>query len=146
MMASQVAWCVEGRVLYVQFADLVNSDSVNMLLRFIAHEIDRLTNPLRFRTHVVFNTELAKNQQPNVVPLTQSINEYFTRPQLGWTILVSTNRLHRTISHMAAQLTNARWKAFSSDAEAMQFLNDVDKTLPDLPQQFIITQPLAMFE
>jgi len=146
MMASQVAWCIEGRVLYVQFGDFMASDSTVMLLRYISHEIDRLTNPLRLKTHVIFNTELAKNQQPNIMPLTKAINEYFTRPQLGWTVLVTTSRFHRTISHMAAQLTNARWQSFVTDAAAMAFLNDVDHTLPDLPQQFIIHQPLAVFE
>lgn len=145
-MSSRISWCVEGRVLYVYQDGFVTTDTINMTLRFLAHEVDRRNNPLRLRTHVITNMDNVKNTFSNVMPLTTAIKDFYSRPYLGWSVLVAANSAHRMMMNVMANIMKARNKSFANNADALTFLQQVDQTLPQLPLSIPENEPIALFE
>jgi len=145
-MASRISWCIEGRVLYVHQSEFMTTDTINMTLRFVAHEIDRRDNPLRLRIHVIINNDDVKNILPNMMPISAAIKDFYSRPHLGWNVFVTTNSAHRMMNNIMSNLMNANSKSFANDADALTFLQQVDQTLPQLPMTIPENEPIAFFE
>lgn len=124
-MAHEIKWHTEDSIILVQLeGDLEISEFSSFDRQIVAH-IDKSSRPL---VHVWVNL-LGVTKFPNSVMQVQQSLTHLKHPKVGWSILITENRMIRFVGYMITQITKARFRAFVNPTEALEFLKTVDSTL-----------------
>jgi hypothetical protein len=126
-MSSQLSWYVENRVMQIiNQGELVDQDLSNLDESVIRY-IDQSSAPL---VHLIVDHRNGINS-PSAKGLTQL--NWPKHPRLGWTILIGLkNPFQRFVTVAAANFFKIRLRLVNTMDEGLDFLNDVDSTLPAL--------------
>jgi hypothetical protein len=126
-MPMQLSWYLENRVmLLVNHGDSSDQDVFDIDQPIIDY-LNQSQAPL---VHLIIDNIGAK-YIPSVKAVTSV--KWPKHPQYGWTILVGlTNPFQRFVNVVATNFFKARQRMFDTMDEALDFLNEVDSTLPAL--------------
>jgi hypothetical protein len=129
-MPFDVSWYLEKRVLYVRVSGIIRDDEIkpfdDVMLRYIEQGEGQLVHAISdFR---------AAEKMPAIRTMVRKLS-FPSHPQFGWTAFFGFRSpiLIMTLS-VVPQVFKARFRHLSSLDQALNFLPQVDDTLPDLHQ------------
>lgn len=131
-MNYEVSWLLKGRiVLHRTLAPPSADDIAQMDADFLAC-LDQAEASL---LHFIFDM----TTQDKVPDLKSMSSMAFTdHPTMGWAIVVgSVNPVTKFLVSTVSQINKVRFRMFTSRAEALEFLQEVDDTLPPLRDQVL---------
>jgi hypothetical protein len=129
-MVYQIDWYQEDLVvLAVLSGDLAIEDFPIMDKMLLLH-IEASPRPL---VHILVNLK-AVNTFPISVGAIQKALTHIKHPRTGWTVLITENRFLRFVGYTITQVSKARFRAFSEEAEALQFLQTMETDLKSTRQ------------
>lgn len=131
-MAIDVRWYVEGRVIQCTMWDVVTTkemttsvaQGIAMIRESEASGAGIVHDILDMRGVTGYPTNLG--EIINATPI-------FKEPNLGWVLLLSSDRLVNFLATVATGVARARLRVFHTPDEATAFLREIDLTLPPLP-------------
>ena len=70
---------------------------------------------------------------PANVPQVHSALTHKNHPRVGWTVMLTNNRLIKFVGYMITQIAKARFRSFETEAEARAFLESMDQQIKFAP-------------
>ena len=126
-MSSQLTWYLENRVILVANEGMISDQDMLSVDQPIADYMNQSKAPL---VHLIVDNTSAI-YAPSVKTVTQA--KFPKHPQCGWVLLVGpTNTFTRFVNAVVTNVFKTRNRMFNTRAEALDFLNEVDSTLPPL--------------
>src|SRR5690242_9872525 len=126
-MPVKLSWILENRVMMVVAEGDYSDEELIGLDGQIIKYLDQSTAPL---VHMVMDRHGA-DHTPSIKSITQV--KWPKHPRYGWTLVVgSTNSLQRFVVALANNFFKGRQRNFDSVPAALDFLNEVDTSLPPL--------------
>jgi hypothetical protein len=123
-MSYRVRWLIPNRVVYALVVDRLTAEEGQAMNDAIGEHIGIGEAPV----HLVMDMRRAAFD----VSKAGDTKEFFIKdksPKLGWSIIISTNRMVNFFSAIITQNANLRARMFEKAEEALEFLM---KTEPDL--------------
>jgi hypothetical protein len=125
LMSHEIKWHTKDAVVLARLWGDLDIEDFPEYDRLILEHIEQSD---RHFIHIwVDLTEV--NEFPARVWDIQKALTHISHPRTGWTILITNNRIIQFVGLMVTQVAKARFRAFSSSEEAMQFLLSVDPNL-----------------
>lgn len=132
-MTITVRWLIENRVLLSEFVDEVDSQQlIDYLEKSFAmrDQANTANGEYGYLVHTITDATRVTKQNLDLAAA-QKIMKSLREQRIGWSLFVSTNRLHRFMSGMSHQFGGIRFQAFETLDEAVQFLKKNDDSLAD---------------
>lgn len=126
-MPVKLSWYLENRVMMVVAEGEYTDDELINLDAQVIKYLDQSNVPL---VHMIMD-----RQGTTHIPSMKSVTmvKWPKHPRYGWTLVVgSTNPFQRFVVALANNFFKGRQRNFDSREEALDFLNEVDSTLPPL--------------
>lgn len=126
-MPVKLSWYLENRVMMVVAEGEYTDDELINLDSQVIKYLDQSTVPL---VHMIMD-----RQGTTHIPSMKSVTmvKWPKHPRYGWTLVVgSTNPFQRFVVAVANNFFKGRQRNFDTREEALDFLNEVDSTLPPL--------------
>ena len=128
-MTFEMGWLEPGRVVFVKFRGEMTVEEIHEESQQLIEYLDNGASPL---VHSLVDLTTLDNFPINVGVLNRATVDSLRHPRLGWTVLITDNRMVKYLGAMVTGLSGVRYRTFTSLNEALTFLNEVDSTLPDL--------------
>lgn len=128
-MPHTLRWMVPNRVIYTEFHGKISQAELE---HFIS-EVRALAPQGTPLVHHLSNSLGMEKVEFSLAALQTLARAAKMAGELGWNVDVNRNPLLRMFSNFGAQFANARTRTFTTLADAIHFLKDVDTTLIDLP-------------
>lgn len=136
-MTMNIRWLVEKRVIYCSFEGTL---SVEQLRASSQQIIERLSQSEQKLVHILFDLSMVEGIPLQMGLIGESVRPFMTHPSTGWIIAFGTqNGMIRMISSIVSQTFRARFRFYRQRDEAIQMLQSLDTTLPDLSP--LLAQP-----
>lgn len=134
-MPYKMSWLVEKRVIYTRLYGHVTSKelaSYYQTMLVYAQESELLLHTLTDSTDIT-NMDMGLRDLQNT-PFADIRN-------LGWAVFISPSKINRFFASVITQLSKKRGRQFATLEEGLNFLQDIDDSLPaiPLPQNVILT-------
>ncbi|HEX2618694.1 MAG TPA: hypothetical protein VHL11_01070 [Phototrophicaceae bacterium] len=127
-MPFKSAWFVEGRVAYTRIEGALTVGDLPALDQAQQQFLDQSTGIL---THTLWDFRGA-NEVPSPLILKRDLT-FPNHKKFGWAIIIGIdNPITRLTLTIAPQLFRVRFRHWETVAQALDFLQMVDSTLPDL--------------
>jgi len=127
-MGYEISWYIPGRVVLAQFTDTITLDEAEAASDKVAQFIQEGKPPL---VHLIADTTRMDRFPTNLNLLNRSASKHLWQPNLGWTIVITTNSTTRWISGIITQVARVRFRMFPTLQDGLRFLTDQDSTLRD---------------
>ena len=126
-MSSQLSWYLENRVMQiVNQGELRDQDLFDLDGSAIQY-MEQCSVPL---VHLIIDHRLGSNS-PSAKGLMQL--KWPKHPKMGWIVMIGlANPLQRFVTAVASNFFKTRLRMVNTLDEALDFLNEVDSTLPAL--------------
>ena len=128
-MNYRVSWYQPGRIVLFELLNVIIETDLEQLDQDFFTCLDQADGPL---VHFLFEFDLDESsRRPD---LRQMTNMQFVRdPRTGWILAIGKpNSIIKFLISTAAQINKARFRMFETREQALDFLQDVDATLPQL--------------
>ncbi len=123
-------WLIENRVFYNEYNGDVSADDLRRMATANLKYLESSDAPL---VHCFVNAENLSKMPVNLTALRDSTLPTLQHPRMGWVIAYGTNNpLLSFLGSTVTQLFQTRYRLFDSYERAVEFLQSVDETLPDL--------------
>jgi hypothetical protein len=128
-MPYEVSWYIEGRVMLTRITGNVTMEEL--------HEVDKQLNALLNScssdvVHSLGDMTGVESHPTSAFEL-QSSQTYYKHSRLGWVVIYGyESKIVNYVSAILTQVFRVRFRVLKSRAEALAFLQEKDKTLPDL--------------
>jgi hypothetical protein len=128
-MAYEVSWYIEGRVIFSRFSGDVTIDDLDQVNKLVIEFLDSsASNAVH---HLSDATGI--DSHPNNAFALQNSQSYLKHSRLGWVVVYGVkNKTLNFLSALVTQVLKVRVRMLASHDEAVTFLQQVDKTLPEL--------------
>jgi hypothetical protein len=127
-MPFQHSWFVNQRVLHLQLTGDVSLEELTDAAR-VSNALVKSGIPL---VHELIDMRDMR-QFPNTLSKLAWLVPYLSEPDLGWVLVVTHNVLVSFLSNTLGQISRARLRVFDTPQDALDFIADMDRTLPPLP-------------
>lgn len=129
-MAAEFSWIVQGRVLYGWMSGKLSLDQIVLASETVAKHLDEAEAPL---VHLLYHME-ELSPSGNLKELREGSRPVMEHPRLGWMVVygIDSKFMEFMLSTLMKMFRN-RIRFVSSYQEGIDFLQDVDATLPELP-------------
>jgi len=128
-MGYEVKWHTENTIVLVQLSGELEIEEFANLDRLIIQHMDQ--SP-RILVHVWIDAKEVTQFPTNVRQVFKGLT-HKNHKRLGWSIVITDNRMVQFLGYMVTQLNNkARFRAFSTDEEAQSFLKQMDPNLDSM--------------
>lgn len=124
-MSFEVKWHTENTVVLVRLWGDLDIREFPEFDTLITQHIDASTQPL---VHVWVDLKEVTKFPANVLQVHKAL-KHLGHERVGWSIIITENRIIRFVGTMITQIMRARFRAFTTDKEALDFLKKVDSTL-----------------
>lgn len=125
-MAHEFRWLIEGRVIYTRTVGEVTPEELSVIDQaLIKHLSSGFEGHL---VHVVVDMRELTQFPRNLQQIKQRLT-HLNHPALGWTIMVGAGTMITFVANVVTQIARARFRAFSSMAEGLDFLAQADASL-----------------
>jgi hypothetical protein len=128
-MPVEVSWLVENRVVYSRSFGIL---SVSQVHEAAAQSTQMMDTGTKF-VHLIANATDVEKFSFSLADIARSFRGFPTSPNMGWTLTVSSNTMHRFFASIVVQMGSSRQRVFNTLEEAIAFLQSVDETLPPIP-------------
>lgn len=119
-------WLVDGRVALGYYEGVITIED----LQYSQEEAEALYDTVDSRViHGIIDMRHMTEYPTNLAELIRVIS-IFRNPRLGWIMLITNNTIVRFLSSAVVQLSQARFRTFTNVEQCLEFLEDVDETLP----------------
>jgi hypothetical protein len=139
-MSIHVQWYCSGLVLYAQFGRSITVEDLNTFTATIQQMVDSSDAPL---VHLVADLSSLENH-----PALRDIMKHFKLPaRIGWSLILGMagSTMMRFIAQVVASAFRLRYRQVQSLDEALDFLQKMDSTLPDLRTfRHVIDEPVPV--
>jgi hypothetical protein len=125
-MGHEIFWLEENSIVKLRLWDKLNIDEFPEYDRLILEYIDQSDKLL---VHVWVDMKDVE-EFPNNVSKVHKALTHLNHPRVGWSIIITDSRVIRFVGYMITQISKARFRAFSNEADGMAFLRSVDTTIP----------------
>lgn len=121
-------WLVDERVTVGYYEGKVTIDD----LKYSQDETEQMWDEVDSRViHGIMDMRYLTDYPTNLSELIRSI-KLFRNPRLGWVTLITHDTIIRFLGGAVVQLSKARFRTFTNVEQCLQFLNEVDETLPPM--------------
>jgi hypothetical protein len=132
-MAQRVYWLLENRVMVGELSGVVTLEDI----KANNAAMEALGQHCPPNLHLITLTDQISKNQISLKDLQTLAKSGSTDTKFIWRLTVSNNHLYRLFAGLAAQffsheLSKGNTKQFATLAEALQFLQEVDNSLPPL--------------
>lgn len=124
-MSYEVKWQMDDAVILVKLAGDMDIQDFPKFDRLILKHLDESQRPL---VHLWVDLKDVTQFPANVLQVNKALT-HKTHKRLGWTLLITDNRVIRFVGYMITQIAKARFRAFTTEEEARSFLYQVDPEL-----------------
>jgi hypothetical protein len=129
-MPIHIGWLIENRVSYFRYKGDITVEELEQASQIGLDLIEQCDAPL---LHTIQDNTAMTSFPNNAAVLLKTVRSSLMHPRMGWMISVSIqNKLTRQLSGLVSQITRTRHRIVETTTEAIEFLNYVDSTLPDL--------------
>lgn len=130
-MPIETSWLLPDRVTYFKHSGVVTIEELAEAGERGIKMMESSPYPL---IHTIQDGRDIKEFPNNVVRLSVAVRKANSHPKMGWMVTVNVgDPLLRYVVTMFVKITQQRQKFAASVPEALEFLNNADMTLPDLP-------------
>lgn len=124
-MPYNIAWHTESVVIVLVLVGDVPSDEFRAFNDDIVTLIDSVDRTL---THIIIDFSQALSYPTKVAEIRAALG-YLQHQRIGWTLIVTHDQLAKFVISTVVQMSQARFRAFESFGEAVQFLGYVDASV-----------------
>jgi hypothetical protein len=125
-MGYKISWYIPERVVLAQFTDTITLEEAEAASDQVAQFIQDGKPPL---VHLIADATKMDRFPTNLNLLNRSASKHLWQPNLGWTIVITTNSTTRWISGIITQVARVRFRMFPTLQDGLRFLTDQDSTL-----------------
>ncbi len=125
-MPYEISWLVEKRVVYTRMYGFVTGEELanqnKDMTPFVKSSVQLLHTITDATDGIGTDVKLRDLQKANFTDI----------DNLGWAIYVSPSKMNRFFASVITQLSHKRGRQFATLEEALNFLSDIDDTLPPI--------------
>jgi len=131
-MIKRIEWLITGRMILVEIADVISADDVDNISEKVSHMIATEGEPPY--VHVLYDVRQRSAISPEILSLSRL--RLSSKPasigMLGWTLIVDPNPhvIMQSLASILIQVMSIRLRVFKEMQAALDFIWDMDKTLP----------------
>lgn len=130
-MIADIHWLIENKVILANPQGSPQVDELSLASETLQAFIDESDAPL---VHILIDESRLKSMPVSLKILTDAFG-FLKHPRLGWFIIYGNDdRMKKFISSMLTGMTKVRHRRFDTLEESLQFLVDVDTTLPTVQE------------
>ncbi len=130
IMPFQVSWYVEKRIIYGRYYGEITLEELTEATDIIYDYLEETEAP----AYLIADTTDVTRHPYSLAALRQALRKE-RHPNLAWSLGVTSNKMVRMMSGMLNQMARMQAKHFTKLEEALEFLQRLDSTLPDLSQK-----------
>lgn len=127
-MGAKVNWYVKDRIVLSYFWGHITAEEVEYVMNQSTDHVQSGIKPVHSIVHGLDVTKYPMNL-PQVLQMTSVLKN----SDFGWFIMITDDRMARFMSSVVSQVTKLKFRSIPSTEEAIEFLRDMDSSLPDLP-------------
>jgi hypothetical protein len=132
-MSFELSWYLENRVILLTSQADNSDDNLLDVDQQVIHYIDQSSAPL---VHLIMDQRNApppsSSKAASQIKLATQL-KWPKHPKYGWAIMIGpTNSLQRFVIAVATNFFKVRQRTFDTVDEGLDFLNDIDSSLPAL--------------
>lgn len=127
-MGTKVSWYIKDRVVLSYFWGQVTSEDVEYVMNQTTEHIESGIKPVHSIVHGLEVTNYPMNL-PQVLQMTSVLKN----SDFGWFIMITDDRMARFMSSVVSQVTKLKFRSIPTTEETIEFLRDMDSSLPELP-------------
>lgn len=124
-MSYEVKWHTENSIVLVRLWGDLDIREFPEFDQLIVQHIEESQRPL---VHIWVDLKEV-TQFPASVREVHKALTHLSHERVGWSVVITHNRIIRFVGYMITQIAKARFRAFSTDEEAMAFLQQMDQQL-----------------
>jgi hypothetical protein len=124
-MSYEVKWHTPDAIILVRLWGNLDISEFPKFDRLILEHIEQSDRVL---VHIWVDLK-AVTEFPVKIWQVQQALTHLNHERTGWSVIITDNRIIKFVGSVITQVAKARFRAFGSDAEALQFLLLVDSTL-----------------
>jgi len=135
-MPIQSGWLIRGRNIYVTCHGDISAYATRVIVQ---RNLERISNYDKVpNTHIICHFENI-TLTDKVLQYRNAAKSVFKHQQLGYFILVNPDRhvILESFTNIVTQIFRINYSSFETLDDALEFLNKVDTTLPDLNLEMI---------
>lgn len=130
-MANELTWMLEGRVLLISAMGDIAIEELRQMDSDILEMINSTDHSEWI--HIVIDMRQVTQFPHNLQQIKQALT-HVDNPHLGWKIMIGAGSITTFIANTVTQIARARFRAFSTMQEGLDFLTARDSALPkELP-------------
>ena len=126
-MPWEISWLVEKRITYTRMYGFITGEEL------IAQktEMEKYIQQSEHILHMISDATDSTGTNMGLRDLQKT--QFADAPNLGWAVYISPKKMDRFFASVITQLMKKRSREFATLQEGIQFLQDVDETLPSIP-------------
>ena len=129
-MPMSIEWFLEKRILLVTYNGDVSAADLKQAGETIRASIDQTDGQF---LHSIADLSAIGKIPLNLKTITDATQGALSHPQFGWmTVYHMPNPVIQFFGDMATRVFQVRYRVFDEQVDALDFLNQVDSTLPPL--------------
>lgn len=127
-MGAKVSWYIEDRIILNYYWGEITNEELENSSKQSTEWIRSASDQVHSIVHTLDVTGYPVNLAQGL-----KLAAVVRNSNLGWMIMLSDDRMARFMASAVSQITRFRFRAVATEQEALEFLMDVDPSLPDLP-------------
>ena len=132
-MPFEQSWLVQNAVILVKYEDDVTIDEVT---ESVEELVWRMNTTQRQLVHMVMDMTALGTHPTNLSELNNIAKMLLSHERVGWLLMLGNqNSLTKFLVEMIAQMSKIRFRGFVDWEETREFLQGMDSTLPELPEE-----------
>ena len=126
-MPWEISWLVEKRITYTRMYGFITGEEL------IAQktEMEKYIQQSEHLLHMISDATDSTGTNMGLRDLQKT--QFADAPNLGWAVYISPKKMDRFFASVITQLMKKRSREFATLQEGIQFLQEVDETLPSIP-------------
>ncbi len=129
-MPVQASWHMKPRIIRMELHDNVTLPEIAQASEV---SIEMMNTSPADLVHVLHDCTALDSLPMRLKDLNNVVKESYTHPQLGWIIAFNVdNPLIQFIGNLTGRFFGIRYRIVDSEADALQWLQEIDSSLPSL--------------
>ena len=126
-MPWEISWLVEKRITYTRMYGFVTGEELDTQ----KVELEKYIQESEHLLHMISDATGTTGTNMGLRDLQKT--QFADAPNLGWAVYISPKKMDRFFASVITQLMKKRSREFATLQEGIQFLQEVDETLPSIP-------------
>lgn len=125
-------WLAENAVILVEYEDDMMIDDIAESAEELLMRLNRSNRQL---VHTIYDMTNVGAYPTKLADLNRVLKPLMTHHRMGWILFYGqSNPIIEFLMQMVAQISKVRFRTFETYDEARKFIQQIDSTLPELPE------------